>query len=124
MIYLKEYKTFDMNESISKNTKQFIAIRSGQNDNVVAIINISTNLNDNQILPIIKQSVTEWCDKFEVGKKALIYSSDDFNFGDLALYQDDKDLISILSSSGINELTIQTIELDRMWGFDTILLNK
>lgn len=72
--------------------------------------------------------IDQWIETTEIGKKTLTDSCFDFNIGDLAIAQGDKDLKKILKNVGIYNLVIEIpgageLESDQ-WQFDSLLFRK
>jgi hypothetical protein len=68
----------------------------------------------------IKAAIIEWGMSTE-GNAAILDSCYDFNFGDLALYQDNPNLIKALENNGVFHLTIEIEIKLEVVSFDTIL---
>ena len=99
---------------------KFIAKRT--NENVIAIISCESKHTDvNVIVSNIRKAIMSWTKEDEEGEKALNYSCNEFNFGDLAMYQDDETLPSYLEREGVLNLNVELLNCLETVNFDTIL---
>jgi hypothetical protein len=106
------------------NSARFTAVRNDLTDHVTAIIDLMWNGDsEEELLSRLSKGIKKWVASYEKGKKVIDYNGGDFNFGDLALYQDDNELVSCLSEVGIDSLRVEIIDTDPVaLNFDTCLI--
>ena len=68
--------------------------------------------------------ITRWVDTTAEGQKAWELSSQDFNIGDLSEWLDDVDLLKCLADEGVKNLTIESVDADTDWNYDTVLVDS
>jgi hypothetical protein len=118
------FNNFGIKESIgSGNTTRFVAIRNERGDAVIAIIDLElVGITEKDILSHLCEAVQKWVTSDEIGKKVAEDTGGDFNFGDLAMYQDNDGLVSCLSEVGINNLSVEILDTNIIMDFDLRLL--
>ncbi|MCL4296233.1 MAG: hypothetical protein KJ077_10915 [Anaerolineae bacterium] len=78
-----------------------------------------------QFLARLKTALTQWVNTTENGRKAWAEAAEDFNVGDLSLWQENPVLVEILKAHGLHELKVEVIATQGAsdWVFDTVLVN-
>lgn len=103
---------------------QFVVPRiEGKGVSTVAIVRSTTrHTHQDDFLRALKLALKEWF-KTDVGQKAWIYSSEDFNVGDLCGSQSDPELHRCLERQGIKSLVVETFDPSSSsdWTYDLVL---
>ena len=102
---------------------QFVITRPGQETLALVYVETLDKITSSTGLQHrIIAAVTRWMRNTKEGYDAFIRSCQDFNIGDLSIYQDDGTLKPYLESEGIHKLEIDTSPvMDNDWMFDTLL---
>src|SRR5574343_429262 len=100
---------------------QFIASRINNNETTIAVVTCETKLSDPKLVTMAIKSAIANRAKTEDGRLAILESSNDFNFGDLAMEQENEGLMECLKSQHIENLEVNIINSSNSISFDTVL---
>ena len=76
------------------NKIEFLLVREGESTQAVVSLNTPLELSPDQAMQKICDCVANWINDTESGKKAWDESGEDFNIGDLSMYDSDQMLIN------------------------------
>ena len=91
---------------------------------IVSALKTQTVTDSASLQERICHAITNWMNRTETGHKARVYTSEDFNIGDLGSYLADDELVRYLICEDVLDLNIEDVDVDSNWTYDTVLINR
>ena len=86
-----------------------------------AVLTTTSEHTQEGFMTLLKGAISNWEDNYPDGLSAISESCYDFNFGDLALHQENPNLIAELENNGIYGLNVEVTEAQKSMNYDTVL---
>ena len=122
----------EMNDEARKevDTIRTVVFRQSRDENTVAILSCkrtSNICNSYDFRDALFKAVTDWVDRTTDGRKAYADSCNDFNLGDLYVWNDNPTLRTFMELHGITDFEIEVFcegEPVQEWTYDTHLVDE